>query len=91
MVALVVGGASAQAARELVERGRQDEHAHGAGELGLDLTRALVVDVEHDADLALAARALELGDAGAVEVAVDLGPLDELARLDALLKLFARR
>ena len=70
--------AIAQAALELLHRGREDEDEHRVGVLALDGLPALDVDVE-DGDAVIGCAPLHHRLRAAVEMAVDLGPLDELA------------
>jgi hypothetical protein len=75
--------AAAQAAVQLFPRRRQDEDQHGAREDALDLQRALEVDLQHDI-VAIAQALLHRGARGAVVVAMNLGPLEEIAVVDHL-------
>jgi hypothetical protein len=75
--------AAAQAAVQLFPRRRQDEDQHGAREDALDLQRALEVDLQHDI-VAITQALLHRGAGGAVAVAVDLRPLEEVAVVDHL-------
>src|SRR5688500_9122842 len=84
----VFAGSPAQALLEHCHAGRQDEDGDRVGRRALDLTRALVSGVE--ADAAAAAAPLDLGLAGAVQVAVHLRPLQKRPRLDQRLELRTR-
>ncbi len=80
-------GPGHEAAAQLGQAGRQDEHAHGVfGAFGGDLAGALPVDVEQDV-ATFRQRALDGLPGAAVAVAVDVGPFQEGIRVDALLEL----
>ncbi|HVG44296.1 MAG TPA: guanylate kinase, partial [Longimicrobium sp.] len=69
--------------------GREDEHQHRLGHLLADLAGALHVDVQQQV-LAPGLRAADVRQRGAVEVAVHLGPLDQLAGVAHAQELVAR-
>src|SRR5689334_6514678 len=73
--------ASRQTLAQLLPARRQHENQHRVGKELLDLQRALPVDLEDDVEATDDAR-LDRRLRRAVEVAVDLGPLDELAARD---------
>src|SRR5690606_33666856 len=78
----VLTGPTAQALFEDLHTGREDEHPDGVGSDGLDLARALVVDIEQQAPRVR--RSVNLGLASAVEIAVHRGPLEKRASFDQL-------
>src|SRR5512139_4345363 len=67
-----------EAVGQLVPTWRQDEDQDGVRKQLLDLQRTLPVDLEHHVLTALHAL-LDAGPRGAVEVAVHLGPFEEVA------------
>src|SRR5690606_18866062 len=82
---LPIRAAGTQATGKLLHRRGEDENADRIGVLALDRLAALHVDVEEGDPAGLAGH-VDRGLRAAVEVAVNLGPLHELAPLDAPLE-----
>lgn len=81
-------GAVAEAHLQHLRAGREDEYGDGFGKLLHDLKGALDVDVEKEVVAAIAGVG-ECGGGGAVEVAEDLGPFEELTGIDHAEEFFA--
>src|ERR671921_2241167 len=85
----VVGPPADEPALELLDAGRSEEDQLRLGHRGPDLPGALQVDLEQHR-IALREPALDLGPRRAVEIARELGPLEELATVDQPLELRTR-
>ena len=82
-----LGPTSYEALPEHVERRGLNEDEHGFGKLLLDLQGTLDVDLEDERRSGVEL-GRDLGHERAVHVAVHVGPLEELASLDATFELF---